>query len=124
MRSTWRNASAGSLITQRLDGTEPRRPPRGIEGGEEGQAEGHRQHRAYLVGVDARRYLREEIDLGREQIGPDDRLDELADLLDMRGERDPQHQPGERAEEADRGARQHKYPQDHAAGRAHGAQDR
>src|ERR1700742_148205 len=56
-----------SLIPQRLDWIEPRRPPRRIERGEEGQHQGHHHHRRHFAGIHLRRHAGEEIDGGIEQ---------------------------------------------------------
>src|SRR5216683_2904329 len=111
-----------SLIAQRLDRIETRRAPGGIERRQEGEPEGHHQHGRDFAGVDLRRDLREEIDRLVEERDVQHVLQELADLLDIRGENDAQDKARERADHADAGAAQDEDAQDHAARRAHGAE--
>src|SRR6185437_7335414 len=64
------------------------------------------------------------IDLGREKIGADDRLDELTYRLDMQGEFDADDKAEEGADEADAGTSENEDAQDRAPRRTHGAEDR
>ena len=67
-RSRSSRSTVSSLIAQRLDRIEPRRPPRRIDRRQQRQDERQRDDRDHVARVDARRQLRQEVELGREQI--------------------------------------------------------
>src|SRR5205085_731086 len=124
VRTTPSSSSAGSLITERLDGIDLSRAPGRIERRQERQAEGHGDYAQDIGGVDLGGDAREKIELRREDIEVQIALEEVANGSDMRRELDADNEPRDRAGEANAGAGQHEDAQHHGAGRSHGAEDR
>src|ERR1700689_2700914 len=66
-----------------------------------------------------RRDAGEEIDFGREEVDVQHRLQELPDYFQILGDHQSKTETGQRADDADAGARQHENAQDHAPRGAH-----
>ena len=108
---------------KRVDWVEPRRPPRRIEGRQKGQHQAHYDDGGDFAGINLRRQLREEVNLGGKKFRPGEGLDPLSDGFDIFREGEAQDESGEGTKDADTGAGQEKHPHDHAPGRAHGSED-
>src|SRR3569833_1016209 len=78
-----------SLIPQRLDRIEPRRPPGWIERGKEGQHQRHHHYRCHFARIHLRRHAGEKIDGGIEQGRAGELGKGLAQALDIGAEQNP-----------------------------------
>ncbi len=97
-----------------FDGVYARRAPAGVDGGEEGEGEGHQDDFGDLMPVQLRGELFEVVDGGIEERGACEFLHELADVFDIGAEDCAEDEADERAEDADRGAAHEKDAQNGA----------
>ena len=107
-RSLSRHFRDHSLVAKRFDRIEPGCAPGRVECGKKGEGERHQHDGCNFAGIEARRNAGEEVDFCREQISAYDLLQRLSDRLDVAGEGYAEQQPGNRADDTDAGAAQHK----------------
>src|SRR6185369_3048593 len=109
-----RSSRTALLIAQSLHRIEPRSPPGWINRGQQRDHEGHAGNPGDIPGIGDRRNMRQEIDGLIEEIGAGEALQELANALDVIGNRNTQDAAEQGADHTDTGAGEQEDAQDGA----------